>query len=327
MNRQIQSIGTAALGSGGSANFSLQSLPTQIAGQPANIAALVIRIAKTVTSVNRPSAASITIRDNVENLFEGTGLELLAQSRERGEAVDAQLGAVTAIDAAVFVWRPGYGMRVEDQYAATGLFAAGGTVQVLLGTDAGQTSNVEVLAVLEGGPPRVHQRVLTRTLAAGSRDLPGDFLLARLRDASFSDSAAYTVRSTTQDLITGAIGRTLRALYETSLGPAGDPVVLTAVAQSTISGPNLVRAMLADYSYGSGEKMPPLGELPTSGTNINLTAGFVGAPIVTQIFRRDRAQAENMMRLACDRAGIPYTGVQPIVDVPGLRGFSPYKPG
>lgn len=127
--------------------------------------------------------------------------------------------------------------------------------------------------------------------------------------------------------LTARAGEPVLRHYETSLGPAGDPVVLTAVAQSTISGPNLVRAMLADYSYGSGEKMPPLGELPVSGTNINLTAGFVGAPIVTQIFRRDRAQAENMMRLACDRAGIPYTGVQPIVDVPGLRGFSPYKPG
>lgn len=319
--RVQQSIGTGTYGSAASVTVPLTSLQTNVGGEPANLSGIIIRLTKGVGSIVRPSAANITIRDSSEVLFDGTIAELLGQMRERGEAIDAQLGAASASDSLLAIWRPGYGKQTEDQMGAAGLFTAGSVV-ITGPTDAGQTTTYEVSAILDGGRPRVHQRVITRTLV-GSRDVPGDFLLARLRDSAFAVGNTYSVRSNSQELLTSLSGRTLQSQSESSLGPAGDPVTLTAIAASTLVPPNFVRSMLAEYSYGSGEKMPPLNRLPESSGNINCTSGFTANLVVTQIFPRSRAECERLAQVAAARAGVPYNGIEPAAADPALYRFSP----
>lgn len=323
--RQEQVLATGTYGSAGSVTVPLTALATSIQGQPANLAAIVIRLSKGVASTVRPYSASVIIRDSSEPLFDGSGAELLQQARERGESISAQLGSASAADACVLVWRPGYGRKVTDQQGAAGLFTSG-SVAITGPTDAGQTVTYEIVAVLDGGAPRVHQRVLTKTLA-GARQVPGDFLLARLRDSAFAGATLYTVDTNGGNLISGVSGNTLQAQFETSCGPAGDPVLLTAVAQTTLTGPNFVRSLLSDYSYGSGEKLPPLSRLPDSNGNVNATAGFTANLVVTQIYPRTRAESERLMRQACERAGVPYVGVKPDTDEPGLMPYSPMVNG
>jgi hypothetical protein len=286
----------------------------------------VIRITKTVASVNRPFPAQVVIRDSSEPIFDGSFLELLNQQRERGEGVVAQLGSASASDSAQAIWRPGYGLRVEDSGHASGLFQGGGSIQINFPTDAGQTYNYEILAMLDtSGGLKISSRAITRTLSSTTRDIQGDFLLARIRDASFATANSYAIRTSKRDILNGVNGLSLQQLYEASLGPAGDPVVLTAVAQTTIGPPNFIRSILADYSYGGGEKMPPISVLPESGGSVTLTNGFAGSPIVTYLYPRMRAEAESLARQACSRHGVPYRAPIPPGGNPTLYPYLPYR--
>lgn len=324
--RAIQSLFSAPVPSAGAVNIPLTGLQTAIDGQPANVVGIAIRLTKTVATVNRPFPASVVIRDSSEPLFDSAFTELLAQHRERGEGLNAQLGAASAADTAFAIWRPGYGQRVEDAGHAAGLFQGGGSIQFTLPTDAGQTTNVEVFAYLDAGKGLcIAPRAITRTLSATTRDLTGDFILARLRDASHAAAGVYSVRTSAREILTGIVGASLTAAYESSLGPAGDPVVVTAVAQSTLSSPNMIRAILSDYSYGSGEKLPPISKLPKSDGSVTLSAGFVGAPIVTYLYPRSRGEAEALARQACSRHGVPYRQPIPVGGSPELYPFLPLR--
>lgn len=322
----IQTIFSAAVASAGVVNAPLSALQTAIDGQPANVIGFGIRLTKTVATVNRPFPAQIVIRDSTEPLFDASFQELLAQHRERGEGLVCQLGAASAADTAYAVWRPGYGQRVEDSGHAAGLFQGGGSIQFTLPTDAGQTTNVEIVAFLDAGRGLcIAPRAITRTLAATTRDLQGDFLLARLRDGTFAPAGVYSVRTSAREILTGVVGASLSAAYESSLGPAGDPVVLTAIAASTLTGPNMIRSVLSSYSYGSGEKLPPIGKLPKSDGSVTLTAGFVGAPTVTYIYPRSRGEAESLARQACARHGVAYRAPMPPGGAPELYPYLPLK--
>jgi hypothetical protein len=304
--RTQQIIGTAALTSGQSVTFPFTALQVKTAGRPTNLVGVSVRLAKTVASIVRPATAAITIRDAKEPQFDSTGLELAAQMRERGEAPTLQLGAASATDTFFAIFRPGYGLKPEDFAHAAGLFQSGGSITIALPVDAGQTTNVEVTAYLDtNGGLRIAPRAITRQLAATTREIPGDYLLARLRDAGFVAANVYSVRTSERELLTGITGLTLQQAYEASLGPAGDPVVLTAVAQTAISAPNFVRSILADYSYGSGEKQPPISYLPNSNGNVSALAGFAGAPIVTYLYPRSLAEARELAAAACQAAGVP----------------------
>lgn len=323
--RSIQSLATGTTGSATQVTVSLSGLSTDVGGEPANVVGFGIRVSKTITSIVRPFPA-VVIRDSSEPLFDSTFLELLAQQRERGEAIVAQLGAVTAIDSASAVWRPGYGAEVKDAGHAAGLFQGGGSIVLTFPTDAGQTFTYEVIAYLDTNSGlRIAPRAITRTLSATTRDLQGDFLLARLRDGGFLTTASYSVRNAARELLTSISGLSLQHAYESSLGPAGDPVVLTAVAQTTIATPNLIRAMLNDFSYGAGEKTPPVSMLPDSRGTITLTSGFAGAPTVTYLYPRTRGEAEALARTACNRHGVPYRAPIPAGNDPSLYLYMPLK--
>lgn len=310
--RAIQTLASGSAGSATTVNIPLSGLQTSVDGEPANVVGFGLRLTKTVASTVRPNPSQVIVRDSAEPLFDSTFLELLGQMRERGEGIQAQLGAASAADTALAFWRPGYGELADDSGHAAGLFQGGGSVQFTTPTDAGQTTNYELFAVLDtSGGLRIAPRAITRTLSSTTRDLQGDFLLARLRDASFSTAGSYSVRTSKREIVTGLSGFAIQNAYESSLGAAGDPVVLTAVAQSTISNPNLIRAILGDFSYGSGEKLPPISRLPDSGGSVTLTSGFVGSPVVTYLYPRSRQEAETLARAACQRHGVSYRAPMP----------------
>lgn len=326
--RTQQTIGTAALTSGQSVTFPLTALQLKTAGRPTNVVGFGIRLTKTVASTVRPSAALITVRDAKEPQFDSTALELAGQMRERGEAPVLQLGAASAADTYFAVFRPGYGQKVQDSGHAAGLFQAGGSITITLPVDAGQTTNVEVTAYLDtSGGLRIAPRAITRQLAATTREVPGDYLLARLRDAGFVPANVFSVRTSERELLTGISGITLQQAYEASLGPAGDPVVLTAVAQTGISPPNLVRSILADFSYGGGEKQPPISVLPNSNGNVSALAGFTGALIVTYLYPRSLSEARELAAAACQAAGVPYAEPVPPGTNAELFQYLPYTLG
>ncbi len=323
--RAIQTIASGSAGSAATVNIPLSGLQTAIDGEPCNVVGISIRLTKTVASTVRPNPSQVIIRDAFEPLFDSTFLELLGQMRERSEGIQAQLGSASAADTALAVWRPGYGEMADDAGHAAGLFQGGGSVQFTTPTDVGQTTNYEVFASLDtSGGLRISPRAITRTLSATTRDIQGDFLLARLRDGSFSTANSYSVRTSKREIMTGLSGFAIQNAYESSLGPAGDPVVLTAVAQSTISPPNLIRAVCADFSYGSGEKLPPISRLPNSAGSVTLTAGFAGSPTVTYLYPRSRGEAENLARQACQRHSVPYRAPMPPSAPPDLFPFLPY---
>lgn len=326
--RVLQTIfSQAGVAAGTTTNVSLQPLATSIAGRPANLVGLTFRLAKSAASTVRTQGTNVVIRDNSEPLFDATLAEMASQERERGEAVHLRLGAASAADVVVATWRPGYGSDTRDAGHAAGLFVAGGGITITTPVDGAITYTIEVVAQLDAsGPLRIAPRAITRALAATVREIPGDFLLARLRDAGHVDANTYSVRTSEREILTGVSGATIRGLYEKALGPAGDPVLLTAELQWTLASPNMVRAILSDFSYGSGEKMPPMSRLPRSAGNVSLVAGFAGAPIVTYIYPRTRGEAESLARTACDRAGVAYAApMPPLSAAPELYPFLPLR--
>lgn len=324
--RSVQTVASGTLASAASVQIPLAGLQTSLDGEPANVMGFGIRITKGITSIVRPSTVAVVIRDSAEPLFDSNVAELLGQQRERGEAIVAQLGAVTAIDTVYAVWRPGYGQRVEDSGHAAGLFQGGGSISLTAPTDAGQTLTYEVTAFLDtSGGLRIAPRAITRVLASTARDIQGDFLLARLRDQSFANANTYAVRTSRREIINGLTGTSLSAMHESSLGPAGDPVVMTAVAQTTLVTPNFIRSILSDYSYGGGEKQPPISKLPTSDGSVTLTSGFSGAPLVTYLYPRSKGEAEALARQACSRHGIAYRAPVPPGGDPSLYPFLPLR--
>lgn len=326
MARAIQTLYSAALGSAASVNVSLTNLQTAIGNEPCNVTGFGIRLSKTVASTVRPNPANVVIRDYIEPQFDGSFLEIISQMRERGEGIVAQLGAASAADQAFAIWRPGYGLAVEDSGHASALFQGGGSIQFTLPTDAGQTTNVEIVAFLDtNGGLRIANRAITRTLASTVREVPGDYKLARLRDASFAVANSFSVRTSQRELISAVGGATLQSAYESSLGPAGDPVVITAIAQTGFGTPNLVRSMLQDYSYGGGEKMPPIARLPNSDGNVSLQSGFTGSPIVTYLYPRQREEAVSLARMACARHGVAYRAPIPPGSNPELYPYLPLR--
>lgn len=300
--RAAQVLATGSLGSASSVSIPFTSLAASVGGLLANVEALEVRLTKTVGSTVRPQAATIRIRDMEEILFDGTGSELLAQMRERGEGISAQLGSASATDQCLLRWRPGHGSECEDMQHAAGLFH-GGDLLITTPTDVGQTTNYEVVAKLALSPTdlRVASRAVTRTLASGTGTLAGDFVLARARDASFSTANTYTLGVGSRDVLTSLTGYHAQLAYETSLRPAGDPVVLTAVAQTTIAGPDLVR--VASGAYAS-EGLTPISKLPLSGGVAKFQSGWSGAPLVTAIYPREREQVRRMLEVAAARAGV-----------------------
>lgn len=327
MSRAIQTIASAAGAAGGTPiNISLAGLQTDIAGRPANLVALSIRLVKSGAGTVRAQTGTIVIRDASEPLFDAPISELLGQQRERGEAVFCTLGSGSVADVLVATWRPGYGEFTEDAGHAAGLFQGGGSIVLTPPTDGALTWTYEVIAYLDtSGGLRIAPRAITRVLSATTRDIQGDFLLARLRDQTHTDGNSYSVRTSERELLTGVSGQILRQQYENSIGPAGDPVTLTATVQSTITTPNLIRSMLFDYSYGSGGKYPPISKLPRSAGSVTLTAGFAGAPLVTYLYPRSRAEAEALARQACQRHGIAYAAPLPPGNRPEYYPFLPYR--
>lgn len=279
------------------------ALRTKVGGFLTNLEAISLRLTKTVTSIVRPYAGSITIRDSDEVLFAAPMSEVLAQSRERGEAISAQLGAVTAIDTTLLVWRPGYGSDEADCQQAAGLFV-GGDVTFVTAVDAAasQTIQWELVAHLAlGNELRIPARAITRVLGASAREQAGQFKIARVRDQSFSAAASYSIETGQREVFTAVTGATLLRMEDTALGPAGDPVVLTAVAQTTLASPNFIRCAC---SGKSGTELPPLSKLPDSDGVLRMTAGFVGAPLTTVIYPRSAAETRAKVEAAAQRAGI-----------------------
>lgn len=304
--RSLQVLASGVLSSVAAANtvvIPFTALRTKVGGMLANVEAFSLRLAKSVTSTVRPWAGSIAIRDSDEVLFSAPMAEMLAQQRERGEAIVAQLGAVTAIDSVLLKWRPGYGNRNADCQQAAGLFVGGDLTFVTAPDAAGsQTITYELVAHLALGKElRVPSRCITRVLGATAREQAGVFKVARVRDQSFSAAAAYSVETGQREVFTNVSGNTLSALAETALGPAGDPVVLTAVAQSTLTAPNFIRAAMAGFSE---TLLPPLTKLPDSDGVLRFTAGFVGAPLTTVIYPRSAAETRAKVEAAASRAGL-----------------------
>lgn len=300
--RALQTLASGSLGSAASVTIPFTALRTKIGGLLANVEAIFIRLTKTVATVNRPQAAAIRLRDSAEVLFDSNGIELLAQSRERGEGIVAQLGAASAADTCILKWRPGYGQEDGDLQQAAGLFQ-GGDITITTQTDAGQTTNYEVVvAYALSKELKLPTRRVTRQLGASAREQAGQFLIAGVRDLSFSAAANYSLSSGQREIFSGVNGASLQNLYEGSLGPAGDPVVLTAVASSTLQTPNLIRAACAGQSTN---ELPPLSKLPSSEGNIQMVAGFVGTPLTSVLYPRSEQEIRDRLAEAAARAGIP----------------------
>ena len=306
MSRSLQVLASGTLASVAAANtvtIPFTALRTKVGGLLANVEAFSLRLTKSVTSTVRPYAGSVAIRDSDEVLIAAPMAEILAQQRERGEAIVAQLGAVTAIDTVVLKWRPGYGNRNADCQQAAGLFV-GGDFTFVTAPDAAasQTITYELVAHLALGKElRIPSRTITRVLGATAREQAGVFKVVRVRDQSFSASAQYSLETGQREIFTNVSGTLLSALQESMLGPAGDPVTLTAVAQSTLVAPNLVRAAMAGFS---DKLQPPLSKLPDSDGVLRMTAGFVGAPLTTVIYPRSTAETRAKVEAAASRAGL-----------------------
>lgn len=304
--RSTQVLASGTLSSVATANtvvIPFTALRTKVGGFLANVEAIGIRLTKSVTSIVRPYAGSITIRDSDEVLFAAPMAELLMQQRERGEGIVAQLGAVTAIDSAFLKWRPGYGSDDADCQQASGLFL-GGDLTFVTAPDAAasQTIAYEVIAFLAlGRELRIPSRCVTRVLGATAREQAGDFKVVRVRDQSFSSSALYSVETGQREIFSSVSGLALQQAAESILGPAGDPVVLTAVAQTTIASPNFIRGAMGGFS---GAKQAPLSKLPSSDGVLRFTAGFVGAPLTTVIYPRTQADSRAKAEAAAARAGV-----------------------
>jgi hypothetical protein len=301
--RSLQVLATGTLASAASVVVPFTALRTKVGGKLANLEAITIRLSKGAGSTVRPYTATVKIRDSEEVLFDSNGTELLMQQRERGESIVCQLGSGSATDACLLKWRPGYGADEADMQQAAGLFQ-GGDITITAPADGGQTTTYEVVAHLAlGDELRVPSRCVTRTLGASAREQAGNFLVASVRDQSFSAGASYTVETGQREIFTSVTGTILQQESEASLGPAGDPVTLTAVAASTLASPNFIRAAMAG---SSDYRLPPLSKLPESDGVLRLTAGFVGAPLTTVIYPRSAAEVRARMEAACNRAGIPF---------------------
>jgi len=298
-------LASGSLAPGASTSVPFTSLPTVVGGLIANLEALEIRLTKSLASTVRPASATFRIRDMSEVLFDGNGLELARQMRERGESLSQVLGTGSSADTAVFRWRPGYGAEDGDMQHAAGLFV-GGDVLITMPADGtpSQAFAYEVIAklALSKTDIRVANRAVTRTLASGARDLAGDFILARARDASFSTANTYTMGVGSRDIITSVSGAILQPSYETSLRPAGDPVLLTAVLQTTIGPPDFVRAAGGAYAKAG---LLPVSKLPLSGGVAKFSGGWSGDVIATVIYPRDRDSVKQALAVAAARAGVP----------------------
>jgi hypothetical protein len=261
--RQLQTlIDGQTLGSAGALNVSLNQIQAVIGGLVANLASIRIRIAKASASTVRPHACVVSIRDGVSgtDLFNGSGLELLAQQREDGGIPQATYGAGSAADSCLLVWRPGYGADESDRQHAAALFS-GGNVSLTMPTDAGQTFTVDVVAELRGAREiRIANKA--RTLTHGNAgEIAGSFLLARLRDPAHAAANTYKVTAGGVDLLT-AKGRIITDSYESAMA--------SGVAQGV--SPCLVRA-----AHGIHE--PLITKLPESVGAVSLT-GFAGSSAV-----------------------------------------------
>lgn len=325
--RKLQTLSTLS----GVAQASTQSIPltaldTRVGDLPANLAALHIRIAKVGASAVRPWAggARVEVRDDNEVLFDAAAGELLAQAREDGRAMSAQLAAGNAADAVLLTWRPGYGKKDGDRMHAAGLFHGGG-VRVTLPTDGANTFNVTVVAELAGAPELVlAARAVTRELGASDRQVAGDFIAARLRDLSHAAGNSYLVETSRRQLVAGVAGAVLTDLYEQSAGNLSDPVTTGAGAASTVRAPDIMRATLGAHESGP----VPLSKLPHSAGNLRLTSGFAGVPVVQAIYPRSAEDARNAFERAASRAGVRLTEakVKPIEGTFKAAALVPYMP-
>lgn len=297
----LQTIATGSLAPGASATHAFTALKTRgRKGMVLNLKALHVRLAKGQASTVRPHACSLQIRDDSDLLFDGSGAELLMQARENSRAVRGVVGSASATDAANMTWRPGYGSDEADRQHAAGLFH-GGSITVTAPADATGSQAFAYQIVAELAPSnelRIASRAVTRSIGASDRTIPGDFLLARLRDGTHTAGNSYQVETSDGSIVEAVTGAMLTDAYECAVGSRSDYGFATA-ALSGLGSPCIVRASEA---YPGGDI--PLTKLPHSAGNVALTSGFAGVPLVTYIYPRSKTEIESAAQRAAQRAGV-----------------------